>query len=106
MPIKPVVSIRHIEVFLIPCRPGKAPTGVFASISPALMKFVPFALLFIFSATFFSLWIMDRARQYLLWFSLSFLAFASAALSQLLIPLGPGVNTIASAVLYVSGALL
>src|SRR5690606_10854985 len=42
MPIKPVVSIRHIEVFLIPCRPGKAPTGVFASIPPGPYEIRPF----------------------------------------------------------------
>lgn len=70
------------------------------------MRFVPFALLFLFSIAFFSLGILERSRQYLLWYSFSFLSFAFAALAQVLIPLGPGLNTMVAAALYMAGALM
>lgn len=72
-----------------------------------MQQLIPLALLSLFSATFFGVWMMERARWHLLWFCLAFSAYAAALLCQISIPPSDqGINTVLSAMLYTTGTLL
>ncbi len=71
------------------------------------MQFIPSALLLLFAATFFCIWLLERRRQHLLLFSLAFLTISVATVAQLTLwPADIGYNTIATASLYSAGPLL
>lgn len=71
------------------------------------MKFIPSALLLLFAATFFCVWLLERRRRHLLFFSLAFAAVGSATIVQFALwPPDIGYNTIVSAMLYAAGPLL
>lgn len=71
------------------------------------MKFIPSALLLLFAATFFSIWLLDRRRRHLILFALAFLAVGGGTIVQFALwPPDIGYNTIVSAMLYAAGPLL
>src|SRR5690554_5562592 len=70
------------------------------------MTFVPSALLMLFSATFFGLWLLERHRRHLLWFAAAFLCYAGALLCQILLLSSSAANTVTAAVLYTGGTLV
>lgn len=71
------------------------------------MKFIPSALLLLFAATFLCVWLLERRRRHLLFFSLAFAAVGSATVVQFALwPPDIGYNTIVSAMLYTAGPLL
>ncbi|CAI2934019.1 GGDEF domain-containing protein [Aminobacter niigataensis] len=71
------------------------------------MKFIPSALLLLFAATFLCVWLLERRRRHLLFFSLAFAAVGSATIVQFALwPPDIGYNTIVSAMLYAAGPLL
>ncbi|WP_379068745.1 GGDEF domain-containing protein [Mesorhizobium sp. UC22_110] len=71
------------------------------------MKFIPSALLLLFAASFFSVWLLDRRRRHLLLFSLAFLAVSAGTVVQFALwPSDIGLNNLACAVLYTAGPLL
>lgn len=70
------------------------------------MQFIPSALLLLFAATFFCIWLLERRRQHLLLFSLAFLTISVATVAQLALwPADIGYNTIVTASLYSAGPL-
>lgn len=66
------------------------------------MNFIPSTLLALFAATFLGIWLIERNRHHLLWFSAAFLIYSSAFLCQILLP-DDVINTVVSAALYISG---
>ncbi|WP_144378170.1 sensor domain-containing diguanylate cyclase [Mesorhizobium amorphae] len=70
------------------------------------MKFIPSALLLLFAASFFSVWLLDRRRRHLVLFSLAFLSVSAGTVVQFALwPSDIGLNTLACAVLYTAGPL-
>lgn len=71
------------------------------------MKFIPSALLLLFAATFFCVWLLERRRRHLLFFALAFAAVGFGTIVQFALwPPDIGYNTIVSAMLYTAGPLL
>ncbi|WP_026060491.1 GGDEF domain-containing protein [Pseudaminobacter salicylatoxidans] len=71
------------------------------------MKFVPPALLLLFSLSFAGAWALERARRHLLFFAGAYLCIGLAALGQIAFwPRDIGYNTMISAILYCLGVLL
>ncbi|PLP60294.1 GGDEF domain-containing protein [Mesorhizobium loti] len=70
------------------------------------MKFIPSALLLLFAASFFSVWLLDRRRRHLVLFSLAFLSVSAGTVVQFALwPSDIGLNNLACAVLYTAGPL-
>jgi diguanylate cyclase (GGDEF)-like protein len=70
------------------------------------LKFIPSALLLLFAASFFSVWLLDRRRRHLVLFSLAFLSVSAGTVVQLALwPSDIGLNSLACAVLYTAGPL-
>ena len=70
------------------------------------MTFIPSALLLLFAASFFSVWLLDRRRRHLLLFALAFLSVCAGTVVQFALwPADLGLNSLACAVLYTAGPL-
>lgn len=73
---------------------------------PPTLKFIPSALLLLFAASFFSVWLLDRRRRHLLLFALAFLSVSAGTVVQFALwPADIGLNALACAVLYTAGPL-
>jgi diguanylate cyclase (GGDEF)-like protein len=71
---------------------------VFALIGPAVLV--------IFALTFLLIWLLDRTRLHILFFSAAFFIYSLAVTAQILfLPGDIGLNSLLSALLYVTGAL-
>ena len=71
------------------------------------MKFLPPALLLLFAASFFGVWLIARARTHLLFFAIAFASCGLGLLAQIgHMPADTGINAVLSAMLYVAGALV
>lgn len=70
------------------------------------MKFIPSALLLLFAASFFSVWLLERRRRHLVLFSLAFLSVSAGTVVQFALwPSDIGLNNLACAVFYTAGPL-
>lgn len=71
------------------------------------LQFIPSALLLLFAVTFLCVWLLERRRRHLLFFSLAFAAVGGGTIVQFALwPPDIGYNTIVSAMLYAAGPLL